>query len=72
MIRLLLIQDYKLVSDIDYRTMGARKFNPIGIDSDLLIDSDPSIPGDQLPIIPFDGTFDGQGFTISNLYVGRL
>ena len=69
LIRLLLIQDYKLVSDIDYRTMGARKFNPIGIDSDLLIDSDPSIPGDQLPIIPFDGTFDGQGFTISNLYV---
>lgn len=55
--------NYALVGDIDYSTMRAKKFNPIGIDL--------TIP-ETTPIVydyPFTGTFDGQGFTISNLYV---
>lgn len=65
----LLDQDYALVSDIDYSDMRAKTFNPIGIDLDLPIDYDPNTPGDQDPIFPFTGSFDGQGFRISNLYV---
>lgn len=65
----LLDQDYALVSDIDYRNMRAKTFNPIGIDLDLPIDYDPNTPGEQDPIFPFTGSFDGQGFSISNLYV---
>ncbi|MDY0211164.1 MAG: hypothetical protein RBQ91_07170 [Acholeplasma sp.] len=57
----LLDQDYVLVDDIDYSSMKAKKFNPIGIDLDL--------PGDQDPTYPFTGSFDGQGFSISNLYL---
>lgn len=65
----LLNQHYALVSDIDYRNMRAKTFNPIGIDLDLPIDYDPNTPGEQDPIFPFTGSFDGQGFSISNLYV---
>lgn len=65
----LLNQHYALVSDIDYRDMRAKTFNPIGIDLDLPIDYDPDLPGEQDPIFPFTGSFDGQGFSISNLYV---
>lgn len=54
--------DYVLTSDIDYTTERARKFVPIGIDININ-------NGDIVYPYPFTGTFDGQGFTISNLYV---
>lgn len=54
--------DYVLTSDIDYITERARKFVPIGIDINI------NNGGIVYPY-PFTGTFDGQGFTISNLYV---
>ncbi|MCU0105578.1 hypothetical protein N7603_07890 [Acholeplasma vituli] len=54
--------DYVLTSDIDYNTERARKFVPIGIDINI------NNGGIVYPY-PFTGTFDGQGFTISNLYV---
>ena len=55
--------NYALVGDIDYSTMRAKKFNPIGID--LTIPETTAIVYDY----PFTGSFDGQGFTITNLYV---
>lgn len=63
LIQKILDLDYALVGDIDYSTMRAKKFVPIGIDL--------TIP-ETTPIVhdyPFTGSFDGQGFTISNLYV---
>lgn len=65
----LLSRSYALVADIDYRALRARKFIPIGIDIDLDDDFDPETSGIQTPFYPFTGQFDGQGFTISNLYV---
>ena len=62
-IKLLLSLNYVLLSDIDYSVIRAKKFIPIGID---LI-----IPETE-PIVyhyPFTGSFDGQGFIISNLYL---
>ncbi len=61
-IQLMLNQHYILVDDIDYSSYVAKRFNPIGIDLDL-----PDAVNDRL--LPFTGTFDGQGFTISNLYL---
>ncbi|MCK9493672.1 MAG: hypothetical protein M0Q00_04835, partial [Acholeplasmataceae bacterium] len=49
--------DYVLLNDIDYASMGARTFIPLGV----------SIPSQDISM-PFTGTFDGNGFTISNLY----
>lgn len=63
LIQKILDLDYALVGDIDYSTMRAKKFVPIGVDL--------TIP-ETTPIVhdyPFTGSFDGQGFTISNLYV---
>ena len=68
-IRFLLDQDYVLVSDIDYLSYRSRKFNPIGIDFYTDFDIDEYTAGYQAPLIPFTGSFDGQGFTISNLYM---
>lgn len=57
--------DYALVSDIDYSTMKSKQFIPVGINIDL---SD-GTGGSSKTYLPFTGTFDGNGFTISNLYL---
>lgn len=68
-IQFMLDQDYVLVSDIDYLSYRSRKFNPIGIDFFTDFDIDSYTEGYQAPRLPFTGSFDGQGFTISNLYM---
>ncbi len=61
MVEFLLSLDYVLGKNIDYSVLGAKAFIPIGysfLDSqDILYENN------------FTGTFDGQGFVISNLYV---
>jgi len=60
-IAVLLSLDYVLGKNIDYSVMGAKTFIPIGYwFSDTQSNTYQNI---------FTGTFDGQGFTISNLYV---
>lgn len=61
-IKKLLSLDYVLLNDIDYSEMRARKFIPIGIDLNYEGKSEDDYN-------PFTGTFDGQGYTISNLFV---
>jgi len=56
----LLSLDYALGRDIDYSVMKSKRFNPIGFDFDH-----ESTSYQQT----FTGTFDGNGFEISNLYV---
>lgn len=60
--------DYILLDDIDYSTMKAEKFVPIGTDINVQL-------GDgQNPIVEkfeFEGTFDGNGFEIRNLYLAE-
>ena len=60
----LLALNYKLGKNIDYSVMGALTFVPIGY---YFTDADPVNPTSYDNV--FTGTFDGQGFTISNLYV---
>ncbi len=55
----LLSLHYTLGRDIDYSVMKSKKFNPIGYDFIL-----EGVPYQQ----SFTGTFDGNGFEISNLY----
>ncbi|MDD4166461.1 MAG: hypothetical protein PHN29_05520, partial [Endomicrobiaceae bacterium] len=62
-IEYLLSLDYVLLDDIDYSKMRARKFVPIGID--MIIPEEQPLHYDY----PFTGSFDGQGFTVSNLYL---
>ena len=60
----LLSLNYKLGNNINYSIMGARTFVPIGY---YFTDADPINPTSYDNV--FTGTFDGQGFAISNLYV---
>ncbi|PKL00601.1 MAG: hypothetical protein CVV56_05645 [Tenericutes bacterium HGW-Tenericutes-1] len=60
----LLSLHYKLGNNIDYSVMAAQTFVPIGY---RFTDADPINPTSYDNV--FTGTFDGQGFTISNLYV---
>lgn len=60
----LLSLNYKLGGNIDYSVMAAQTFVPIGY---YFTDADPINPSSYDNV--FTGTFDGQGFTISNLYV---
>ncbi len=60
----LLSLNYKLGNNIDYSSLGALTFVPIGY---YFTDADPITPTSYDNV--FTGTFDGQGFTISNLYV---
>ena len=52
-----------MLADIDYSTMKAKKFVPIG--TDITIEDS----GTTVYHYPFTGTFDGQGFVIKNLYL---
>ncbi len=55
--------DYVLGRDIDYSVQKGKQFVPIGFNFEL----------EETPHIgTFTGTFDGQGFEISNLYVAGL
>ncbi|MBU1093098.1 MAG: hypothetical protein KKH01_01405 [Firmicutes bacterium] len=58
-VEVLLSLHYKLGTDIDYSVMKSKQFNPIGYD--FYIDG---IHYQQT----FKGTFDGNGFEITNLY----
>ena len=58
-IDLIMSLDYALLNDIDYSVMKSKQFVPIGINFT-------HAEGSQYH--PFTGTFDGNGFTISNLY----
>ena len=64
-IKVIMDLDYALVSDIDYSTMKSKQFIPVGINIDL---SD-GTGGSSKTYLPFTGTFDGNGFAISNLYL---
>jgi hypothetical protein len=60
-IEILLDQDYVLGQDIDYSVMKSKAFIPIGyLFSDTINNSHQRY---------FTGSFDGQGFSISNLYM---
>ncbi len=60
-IEILLDQDYVLGQDLDYSVMKSKAFVPIGyLFSDTINNSHQRY---------FTGTFDGQGFSISNLYM---
>src|SRR5690554_2123115 len=62
-IKKVLSLDYVLLNDIDYSEMRAKKFIPIGTNINIEIDN---------PIVhyyPFTGSFDGNGYKISNLYL---
>lgn len=63
-IKALLSLDYILMRDIDYSTMRARKFVPIGTNIYIKV-------GSEIidHVYEFTGTFDGNGHTISNLYL---
>lgn len=52
--------DYVLARDIDYSVMKSKRFNPIGYNFEI---------EDTLYSQKFTGTFDGNGFEISNLYL---
>ncbi|MBE0700370.1 MAG: hypothetical protein IH571_01660, partial [Acholeplasmataceae bacterium] len=56
----LLSFDYALGNDVDYSVMKSKRFNPIGYQFEI-----EEITYDQ----SFKGTFDGNGFEISNLYL---
>lgn len=61
--------NYVLTSDIDYSTMKAQKFVPIGTDINI------ELEGNDKPYIKkfqFNGTFDGNGFEIRNLYLAEF
>lgn len=60
-IDLLLTLDYVLGNDINYGSMGAKQFIPIGYNFISAIN-------DTLIRNVFSGTFDGRGFEITNLY----
>ncbi|MDD3477805.1 MAG: hypothetical protein PHP32_02930, partial [Candidatus Izemoplasmatales bacterium] len=60
-IAVLLSLNYVLGGDIDYSVMGAKTFVPIGY---WFADTQSNVYQNI-----FTGTFDGQGFEISNLYV---
>lgn len=60
--------DYILLSNIDYSVKRAQKFVPIGT-SILLKSGSLDNADDIIHYMPFTGTFDGNGFTISNLYL---
>ena len=62
-IKKILSYNYILLADIDYSTMKAKKFVPIG--TDITIEDS----GTTVYHYPFTGTFDGQGFVIKNLYL---
>lgn len=66
-IQYLLSLDYILMNDIDYSIMKAKQFLPIGFDLSTPYD----IGGNQEFDYPFTGTFDGNGFTITNLYLAE-
>ena len=57
----LLDLDYVLGADIDYSVMKSRQFVPIGYEFDTITEESYQAA--------FTGTFNGQGFEISNLYV---
>ncbi|WP_264229443.1 hypothetical protein [Acholeplasma laidlawii] len=57
----LLDLDYVLGADIDYSVMKSRQFVPIGYEFDTI--------AEEIYQAAFTGTFNGQGFEISNLYV---
>lgn len=63
-IQTILSLDYIILNDIDYSTMRARKFVPLGTNIMINIGTE-SITH----IYPFTGTFDGNGNVISNLYL---
>lgn len=60
----LLALDYVLGDDIDYKSMRAKQFIPIGYRYKLSNE-----PEKQMP---FTGTFDGRGFEIRNLMLAGL
>lgn len=62
-IKKILSYNYILLSDIDYSTMKAKKFVPLG--TDITIEDS----GIVRYYYPFTGSFDGQGFSIKNLYL---
>lgn len=65
-IKKILSLDYFLLSDIDYSTKRAQKFIPLGIN----INIDTEGNGDNINYyFPFTGSFNGNGFTIKNLYL---
>ena len=66
-IQYLLSLDYILMNDIDYSIMKAKQFLPIGFDLSTPYD----IGGNKEFDYPFTGTFDGNGFTITNLYLAE-
>jgi hypothetical protein len=61
-VAVILDQNYALGNNIDYSTMASKKFSPIGYS----FSETNNTPHENF----FTGTFDGQGFVISNLYVG--
>lgn len=66
-IEYLLGLDYILMNDIDYSIMKAKQFLPIGFE----FDSQYPVNGVRNFVYPFTGTFDGNGFTITNLYLAE-
>lgn len=65
-IKKVLSLNYALIDDIDYSTMKAQKFVPIG--TDIFIEQGDVF--DKIEIkYEFTGTFDGNGFEIRNLYL---
>lgn len=62
-IEVILGLDYVLTNDIDYSTMKSKQFVPIGMDF-----TEPD--GNKTThYYPFSGSFNGNGFKISNLYL---
>jgi len=56
--------DYVLLNDIDYSVMKAKMFVPLGTDLTL-----PDMGTGSEIHLPFTGSFDGHGYTITNLYL---
>lgn len=60
--------DYVLLNDINYSAMKSQKFIPIGTNIDIELGEEEEEESIKI-IFPFNGTFDGNGFEISNLYL---
>ncbi|MBU1145065.1 MAG: hypothetical protein KJ971_04325 [Firmicutes bacterium] len=64
-IAVLLSLDYVLGKNIDYSVMGSKTFIPIGYSFSGYDELEQPVFNENI----FTGSFDGQGFAISNLYV---
>lgn len=59
--------DYVLLADIDYSIMRGQRFVPLGFD--VTLDNPDGTVSKITYAREFTGTFDGQGYTIKNLYL---